>query len=66
MTKTELWKVPVGGRFIDADGLSACVLSQCAAMTEDGDEIRVAHVQMENGAMFALRGDMLVLAGKVH
>lgn len=66
MTKTELWKVPVGGRFIDADGLSACVLSQSDAMTEDGDEIRVAVVRMEGGAEFALRGDMLVLAGKVH
>lgn len=66
MTKTELWKVPVGARFIDADGASARVVSQGDAMTDEGDEIRVAHVCTESGAMFALRGDMLVLTGKVH
>lgn len=65
MTKTEIWRVPAGARFIDATGEAAEVLWHGRADTDDG-EVRVARVQTEGGAEFVVRGDLLVLSGAVH
>lgn len=65
MTKTEIWRVPAGARFIDATGEAAEVLWHGLGDAADG-EIRIARVKTEAGAEFVVRGDLLVLSGAVH